>query len=409
MKSFESTKNIGDSIMILSDKIKKNLVGLNPIEQAKIAVSINMLLSREIKVIEDFLRLSVTAQEEYNSSDDEDNCENLSPTPTPSTHQIEYQCPDDADDKTGNDRNRNIKIVWRLSPDFIRQMKAAGYSINNNGDVLLNGEAVPVRTNTYDKYIVIDNIGYRVADIVLGFNNIYASEHTKTIRFLNTDRLDTRFENLSYCSTNGKVGINYRTLPTDSVFELCEAIARYKTCKDTLNYLRRVKKIKISSTTFYKVRSKQIYGEISDKFFILKKNVDTSHITESDIISVIDATADENNDEIPVVNDVENITTDNQPANKSDVSDDGYDVEIENNIETQINKKVTMKMKLDVTETEYIVKKVSNIIQSLDISELQKGVRKYYKTDITVGVIKNIVDRKIDNLKGVVLYEDIHK
>ena len=123
----------------------------------------------------------------------------------------------------------------------------------------------------------------------------------------------------------------------------------------------------------------------------------------------MDSTADGNNDEIPVVNDVENITTDNQPANKSDISDDGYDVEIENNIETQINKKVTMKMKLDVTETEYIVKKVSNIIQSLDISELQKGVRKYYKTDITVGVIKNIVDRKIDNLKGVVLYENIHK
>ena len=302
---------------------------LIPVENPKAvveAVLFAMGNSVELKKLASVLNMSDTEtkaligsmQEEYNS-DDEDNCENLSPIPTSPTHQIEYQCPDDADDNTGNDRNRNIKIVWRLSPDFIRQMKAAGYSINNNGDVLLNGEAVPVRTNTYDKYIVIDNIGYRVADIVLGFNNVYASEHTKTIRFLNADRLDTRFENLSYCSTNGKVGINYRTLPTDSVFELCEAIARYKTCKDTLNYLRRVKKIKISSTTFYKVRSKQIYGEISDKFFILKKNTDTSHITEDDIISVMDSTADENNDEMPVVNDVENITTDNQPANKSDI------------------------------------------------------------------------------------------
>lgn len=403
MKSFESCKNIGDSLVILSDKIKKNLVGLNPIEQAKIAVSINMLLSREIKVIEDFLRLSITTQEGYDNDEDYTELAKQYEENRKPDHPIE--CPEinnttDEDAETGNNGN-HIKIVWRLSTEFIRQMKVAGYSVNNNGDILLNGEVVKTKTNTYDKYIVIDNVGYRVADIVLGFNDVFADKNTKSIRFKNGNRLDTRFENVEYSTNNGRSDSKYCVLPPDSIIALCEGIAKYKNCKDTLNYLRSVKKIRISSNTFYRVRSKKMYKEISDKYFILKDDADMGYIKEEDIISLIES----DNEQVATV---ENTVKD-EPVEELKESKEAEE-EIDYKMENIIDKKLSMKMKLDIQETEYIVKRVSNIIQSLEISEIQKGIREYYKnTNIAVGMIKNVIDGKINNLKEVSLYENIHK
>lgn len=401
MKSFESCKNIGDSLVILSDKIRKNLIGLNSIEQAKIAVSINMLLSREIKVIEDFLRLSITTQEGYDNDEEYIELAKQYEENRKSDHPIE--CPEinnttDEDAETGN--SNHIKIIWRLSAEFIRQMKAAGYSVNNNGDVLLNGEIVATKTNTYDKYIVIDNVGYRVADIVLGFNDVFADKNTKSIRFKNGNRLDTRFENVEYSANNGRSDSKYCVLPPDSIISLCEGIAKYKNCKDTLNYLRSVKKIRVSSNTFYRVRSKKMYKEISDKYFILKDDVDKGYIKEEDIISLI-----ESDDEHATVEN--NVNTD-EPVEELEESKEAEE-KIDYKMENIIDKKLSMKMKLDIQETEYIVKRVSNIIQSLEISEIQKGIREYYKnTNIAVGMIKNVVDGKINNLKEVALYENVH-